>query len=539
MIVTQTQEKIIEIYIGTFNRAPDASGLEYWVRHVEVDGWSVEDVAKSMFDSVEVAQTYPKTLSNAAFLDAVYQNVLGRNADATGLAYWLDEMDNGIQRSQMITTIINGAKADTGDAQDKQLLLNKTEAAAYFALELKLDDTQLAAEAMTVVSSDFASVQVSQDLQDLGKAQLDNVLNRVLGDDSKNNLIGTNVDDFLYGAAGDDTILATSGDNTVVAGNGTDTIQTGDGNDTVKGGNGDDTIYAGDGDDLLYGNSDDDSIHGDAGDDTIYGDDGEDYLYGDDGDDLLYGGDGEDNIFAGEGDDRVNAGAGDDSINAVDGNNFLDGDTGDDIIYGGLGEDLIYGGSGDDTIYGQEGNDIIDGLIDDDLIYGGVGDDILNGNEGDDEIYGGVGDDAIDAEEGNDTIYGGKGADTLVGGEGNDTFVFEALSSTLENLDTILDFSYSIAGIDSFSFEEKGTATIGETALDVSVATTLEEAATLATKEDGSSNTQINWFVFEDNTYVVQDNSSLNTFDGENDIIVKLQGAVSLDQFNINSIDFF
>lgn len=538
MIASETQQEIIEVYIGTFNRAPDASGLAYWVSNIENSGWSINDVATSMFDSSEVALEYPDTLTNEQFLNQVYNNVLGRNGDSEGIAYWLTQMDAGIQRSQMITTIINGAKADSGSAQDKALLENKKDAAIYFALDLASDDISLASKAMTVITNDVSTVQVSKDLQDLAQAISDDTLSIVLGDSTNNILNGTEANNFIYADEGDDTILATEGDNTIVAGNGKDTIQTGEGIDIIKSGNGDDTIYANGGDDMIYGHAGNDSIHGEDGDDTINAGSGDDYIYGDDGSDILYGEDGADTIYGGNGDDIINAGTGNDNVYAKDGTNYIDGDMGNDTIYGGLGIDTIYGGAGDDLIYGQEGDDILDGLIDNDTIYGGAGNDIVNGNEGNDILYGGTGDDNIDAEEGNDTLYGGKGADTLSGGEGQDNFIFTELSSNLTTYDTLLDFTYSNSGLDTLTFLNQGDEIINSTTTNVISATTLQEAADLASTGDGSINGIVNWFIYEDNTYVVEDLNVLDVFDDTTDSIIKLQGNIDLDGLDSDTIMF-
>lgn len=60
---------------------------------------------------------------------------------------------------------------------------------------------------------------------------------------------------------------------------------------------------------------------------------------------------------------------------------------------------------------------------------------------GNDTIGGTSGDDTLMGFAGNDTLTGGLGADTLSGGAGKDVFVIGKLDSTLDNHDTITDFS--------------------------------------------------------------------------------------------------
>ena len=50
-------QEIAELYIATFNRAPDEAGLEYWVGRYK-DGMSIEQIAESFFDQPETIELY-------------------------------------------------------------------------------------------------------------------------------------------------------------------------------------------------------------------------------------------------------------------------------------------------------------------------------------------------------------------------------------------------------------------------------------------------------------------------------------------------
>lgn len=532
---TQIQNDIIEIYIASFDRAPDAAGLAYWVDNVTNQGWSISDVAKSIFQSPEVANKYPASLSNEAFLNTVYNNTLGRDADAAGMAYWLDQMAAGLTRDEMILTIINGAKADTGSADDRLYLENKEKVGYHFAVTLGLDDVTLAKECLSHITTLSSSVDEAEDRLDAYKDSLDDTVSLFEGDDSDNTINGTNSTNHIYSFGGDDDIMAGDGDNVVVSGAGIDTIYAGSGNDTIKTRTGNDTVYAGPGNDTIYGDEGNDSLHGEDGDDTVYGGDGNDYIYADAGNDTLNGGDGNDTINGGDGDDTIYGNAGDDVIDAGDGNNFVDAGDGNDTVYGGTAIDKIYGGAGDDTVYGLEGADILDGLTGNDTIYGGAGDDIINGNEGDDILNGGSGNDNISGESGSDKIGGGAGADILTGGEGRDTFTFRAGDSDLTTLDEIMDFTF---GADKLALVNHGSEVISVSKTDISTATTLTEAADMAAAQDGSANALVHWFTYNDNTYVVEDMSAEATFQDSSDIIIELQGIVDLQGVDTSTISF-
>ncbi len=527
----EIQSQIVEIYIATFNRAPDAAGLTYWVTNVTTNGWSVSDVAQSFFDSPEVAENYPTTLSNGDFIDKIYNNVLNRDSDAEGKAYWVEQMNNNITKNEMIITIINGAKADTGSAEDKLILENKKEVGEYFAITLALEDIATAKSTMAIVTTSQDTVTQAKHMQDA----FSKTSPFMEGTTSNDQITGTTATNYIYSFEGDDNITTGDGENVVVSGSGIDTIHAGSGNDTIYADDGNDTVYAKAGDDTIYGGAGEDSLHGEDGTDTIYGEDDDDYLYGEGGADLIYGGSGNDFIYGGAGSNTLYGNDGDDSIYAQDGTNLIDAGAGADVIYSGTGDDTIYGGAGDDIIYGNDGADIIDGLTDNDTVYAGKGDDIISGNDGIDILYGSEGNDTINGEKGDDYIIGGLGADILTGGLGVDTFVIEALDTNLTTLDYITDFTFHT---DKIKFVNQGSEVIGTTKVDVTAATTLQEASDIASAGDGSTHAIINWFRYEDDTYIVEDLTAAITFTDASDLIVKLQGIIDLSGLDTSTVSF-
>ncbi|MEL7155096.1 MAG: DUF4214 domain-containing protein [Actinomycetota bacterium] len=75
------------LYRTLFGRQADRDGLAYWVA-LRRAGLTGEEVAYWMTQGAEYRFLY-HGLDDAQFLDAVYRNLLGREADAGGHAYWL------------------------------------------------------------------------------------------------------------------------------------------------------------------------------------------------------------------------------------------------------------------------------------------------------------------------------------------------------------------------------------------------------------------------------------------------------------------
>ncbi len=49
------RENVAKLYVATFDRAPDAAGLDYWVN----TPLSLEEIAQSSFDQDETKTLYP------------------------------------------------------------------------------------------------------------------------------------------------------------------------------------------------------------------------------------------------------------------------------------------------------------------------------------------------------------------------------------------------------------------------------------------------------------------------------------------------
>lgn len=91
---------VARLYFAYFNRIPDYLGILYWLRQMGA-GVSLQTVSDAFATSPEFIQTYG-TLSNSAFIDLVYMNVLGRPADASGKSYWLLAMQQGTTRGAVM-----------------------------------------------------------------------------------------------------------------------------------------------------------------------------------------------------------------------------------------------------------------------------------------------------------------------------------------------------------------------------------------------------------------------------------------------------
>jgi hypothetical protein len=121
---------VAKLYVATFDRAPDAAGLDYWVNG---SGLGIEQIAQSFFDQPETKALYQVGTTNTNFVTSVYSNLFNRTPDVAGKDYWVHELDTGsVAKQNFILAVMNGA-LDTGVSLDATILNNKMNVGLSYA----------------------------------------------------------------------------------------------------------------------------------------------------------------------------------------------------------------------------------------------------------------------------------------------------------------------------------------------------------------------------------------------------------------------
>jgi TP901 family phage tail tape measure protein len=89
------------LYQGMLGRQADAGGLAYW-QQVLRGGSSVGDVAQTISRSEEYQSAH-----GGQGIDALYQSLLGRHVDTDGLAYWQQQMGAGESLSEIAQNLMH------------------------------------------------------------------------------------------------------------------------------------------------------------------------------------------------------------------------------------------------------------------------------------------------------------------------------------------------------------------------------------------------------------------------------------------------
>jgi hypothetical protein len=97
------------LYTAAFDRMPDQGGLGYWLNAAEL-GTSLGDIARSFIASKEFSDLYGPEPGDGDFLDSLYQNVLHREGESGGVAYWMDRLSHGADRGDVLAAFSESAE---------------------------------------------------------------------------------------------------------------------------------------------------------------------------------------------------------------------------------------------------------------------------------------------------------------------------------------------------------------------------------------------------------------------------------------------
>lgn len=90
------------LYQAAFDRKPDAAGLGYWIQLLD-SGKALTDAASGFLKSAEFLSLYGSAVSDGDFIAKLYQNVLHRAGEASGIAYWTGQLQMGVSKASVLS----------------------------------------------------------------------------------------------------------------------------------------------------------------------------------------------------------------------------------------------------------------------------------------------------------------------------------------------------------------------------------------------------------------------------------------------------
>mgnify|MGYP004502968179 FL=1 len=90
---------VLRMYTKALNRDGETVGVEDWTNRINTKVMSPETVAKSFFSSQEFIN---RNLNNADYVETLYQTFMDRASDAGGKQYWINKLNSGMSRQQVL-----------------------------------------------------------------------------------------------------------------------------------------------------------------------------------------------------------------------------------------------------------------------------------------------------------------------------------------------------------------------------------------------------------------------------------------------------
>ncbi len=241
---TLTATQLQQQYIAYFGRPGDPAGIKYWL-----SSSSGISSAREFADKIYAQEEYKKSTvgskSTEEQINGLYVNLFGRQADAEGLLYWTNQVENGtLTLSNIAYDLIAAASApvsgnETQAALDASALSFKVAAATAYTAEVEASTTAILAyqpastdpwttgTAFSSASTYLAGITTTAHTAAGITAEVSSMSTSTNAVAGKSFTLTSNTD-AVTGGSGDDTITGTgstfNSDDSIDGGTGSDTF---------------------------------------------------------------------------------------------------------------------------------------------------------------------------------------------------------------------------------------------------------------------------------------------------------------------------
>jgi Domain of unknown function (DUF4214)/Beta-propeller repeat len=112
---------IVRLYLGYFRRIPDHAGLWGWVDAFRA-GTPLGIISTAFAGSAEFQLTYG-TLNHTEFVTRLYQNILNRDPDTPGLLHWVNLLNSGATRGEIMLGFSESAEFQLQSANGVRVIM--------------------------------------------------------------------------------------------------------------------------------------------------------------------------------------------------------------------------------------------------------------------------------------------------------------------------------------------------------------------------------------------------------------------------------
>ncbi|MDR5899057.1 DUF4214 domain-containing protein, partial [Halomonas vilamensis] len=150
-----------QLYVAYYGRPADAEGLEFWAEEIEASG--AEAVVSAFGNSAEYTARFGD-LSNEDLVNGIYQQAFNRDADAEGLAFYVEKLESGeLGLASIALTIVQNAT--NTEEPDATTLATKVAAADLYTASA--GDAHSGTQADDYAAEFLADIGADTDLETL------------------------------------------------------------------------------------------------------------------------------------------------------------------------------------------------------------------------------------------------------------------------------------------------------------------------------------------------------------------------------------
>lgn len=236
MAASAYYDTVQQLYIAYYGRPADPTGLAAWAEVLSAANGDTSKIINDFANSPESKALYSGA-DTVTFVNQIYNNVLGRDADVVGLLGYAKLIDTGVLTKAELALVILQNVSGT----DVELAANKLAAAKAFTAAIDTTaevlnytgDTaaQQGRDFLNTVTNDVATIPDAAEVQ----AAVDALIG-VEQNPGQTFTLTTGIDtgSSFVGAAGNDTFDATKGDAGALTLNALDSLDGGAGTDTLN-----------------------------------------------------------------------------------------------------------------------------------------------------------------------------------------------------------------------------------------------------------------------------------------------------------------
>lgn len=114
IVSTQAEGIALRLFDAVLGRDADVGGAQFYTQQV-TGGTSLSTIANNFINSTEYTAVHGSNVSDAQFIQDIYQGALGRTADAEGLVFWGQQLVTGHTRADIVVGIVGSAESQAHD----------------------------------------------------------------------------------------------------------------------------------------------------------------------------------------------------------------------------------------------------------------------------------------------------------------------------------------------------------------------------------------------------------------------------------------